>query len=172
MRLFKLLRLSLLLLCGVVAFNLHAQEASLRIEGVGAQPVVLGVSELRKLKRQAIEDRRTITRGGESRESVVKWGGVLLSDVLAVAGFTQLDSHVARRAAFFAIASDNYQGVYSWGEVFNSEAGARILVLDQKEGADLDAQEGPIAIAAFADKNPGPRHVKRLIAIKVVIGAP
>lgn len=150
----------------------HGQGAGLRIEGVGGQPVVLSMADLRKLKRQTIEDRRTVTRNGESRESVVKFGGVALADVLESVGFTKLDPHMQRRAAIFAIAGDGYQAAFSWGELFNNDAGTRMLVVDEKDGQPLDAADGPLATFVFTDKRPGPRHVKRLVTLKVVVGAP
>lgn len=147
----------------------HAQEATLRIEGIGDAPVTLTLADLRGMKRQAIEDKRP-ARNGKGPETVVHYGGVLLADVLDRAGFGKLDPHMKRRAAVFAIASDNYEVAYSWGEVFNSPAGARIVVLDEREGKPQDAEEGPLGIAAFDDRNPGPRHVKRLLVLRVVQG--
>jgi hypothetical protein len=150
----------------------HGQGAGLRIEGMGGQPVVLTIADLRKFKRQTIEDRRTVTRNGESREIVVKYGGVALPDLLESVGLTKLDPHMQRRAAIFAIAGDGYQAAFSWGEVFNSDAGMRMLVIDEKDEQPLDAADGPLATVVFTDKRFGPRHVKRLVALRVVVGAP
>jgi len=171
----NLLRLACLWLAfAFCAFCLpaHGQGAGLRIEGVSGQPVVLSIADLRKLKRQTIEDRRTVTRNGESRESVVKYGGVALPDLLEAVGFTKLDPHMQRRAAIFAIAGDGYQAAFSWGELFNSDTGMRMLVVDEKDGQPLDAADGPLATVVFADKRFGPRHVKRLVTLKVVVAAP
>ena len=96
------------------AFRRHGEDAGLRIEVEGAQPVMLSFADLRKLKRLAIEDRRTVTRNGGSRESAVKYGGVALADLLESVGLTKLDPHVQRRAAIFALAGDGYQAAFSW----------------------------------------------------------
>ncbi|HEY4375178.1 MAG TPA: sulfite oxidase-like oxidoreductase [Burkholderiales bacterium] len=148
----------------------QAQEAALRIEGIGDAPTTLTLADLRGMKRQAVEDKRA-PRNGKGPETVVHYGGVLLADVLDRAGFNKLDPHMKRRAAVFAIASDNYEVAYSWGEIYNSAAGAHIVVLDEREGKPQDAAEGPLGLAAFDDRNPGPRHVKRLLVLRVMQGA-
>jgi hypothetical protein len=164
----KALLISLGLLLGLPA---QAQEAVLlRIQGLGAAPISIAAADFRKFKRQTIDDRRTVTRGGETRETTTKYGGVLLADVLEYAGMGKLEPHAQRRSAIFAIASDNYQAAFSWGEVFNSEAGARILIVDERDGKPLGADQGPLSIVVFSDQRFGPRHVKWLNQLKVVTG--
>jgi len=159
-------------LCALSTSALAQEKAGLRIEGITPQPMLLTVADLRKLKRQTMEDKRTVTRNGESRESVVRYGGVALPDLLEYAGLLKLDPHMQRREAIFAIAGDGYQAAFSWGELFNNDAGMRMLVVDEKDGQPLDAADGPIATFVFTDKRAGPRHVKRLLTLKVVVGAP
>ena len=155
----------------VLLLPAHAQEpALLRIQGIGNASLSLSAADFRKLKRQSIEDKRTVTRGGESRETVTKYGGVLLADVLEHAGMGKLEPHAQRRSAIFAIASDGYQAAFSWGEVFNSDAGARILITDERDGKPLPADQGPLSIVVFSDQRFGPRHVKWLNQLKVVTG--
>jgi hypothetical protein len=164
-----------LYLCWVllIIWPARAQEAPLlRIQGLGSATLGLSAADFKTLKRQTIEDKRTVTRGGEARETTVRYGGVLLADLLEHAGIGKLEPRAQRRSAIFAIASDNYQAAFSWGEVFNSEAGARILVIDERDGKPLDAVEGPLSLAVFSDQRFGPRHVKWLNQIKVVTGVP
>lgn len=164
---------ALALLACLLAGSTQAQEpARLRIEGLSPQAQVLTLDDLRKLRRTALDDKRGTGHDGKPTDMLVHYNGVLLSDLLEQAGFAKLDPRMRRRSAVFAIASDGYQAAYSWGEIFNSEAGARMLVIDEKEGRPLDAADGPIGIAALGDRNPAPRHVKRLVALKVVVGAP
>ena len=66
---------------------------------------------------------------------------------------------------FDAIATDGYRAVFSWGELFNSDAGEQVLVIVAQDGKALDDREGPLALRALADRRPGPRHVRNLCAI-------
>jgi hypothetical protein len=162
--------LTLALCAGLFTLDAQAQEASLRVEGVADQPLVLSVADLHGLKRTSVDDTRTIKQGDASKQSTIHYSGVLLADVLERAGFSKLDPHTRRRSAVFGIAGDGYEAAYSWGEIFNSAAGERIIVIDEKDGQPLNAEDGPIAVASFADKNPSPRHVKRLLVLRVVQG--
>ena len=47
-----------------------------------------------------------------------------------------------------------------------------MLVVDEKDGQPLDAGDGPLATGVFSDKRFGPRHVKRLVTLRAVVGAP
>lgn len=155
----------------LLIWPVHAQEpALLRIQGVGDATLSLSAADFKKLKRQSIEDKRTVTRDGAARETTVRYGGVLLADLLEHAGIGRLEPRAQRRSAIFAIASDNYQAAFSWGEIFNSEAGTRILVIDERDGKPLGAAEGPLSLAVFSDQRFGPRHVKWLTQLRVVSG--
>ncbi|VFT03974.1 putative oxidoreductase, molybdopterin binding protein [Pseudomonas aeruginosa] len=75
----------------------------------------------------------------------------------------------ARRSYVVARSSrDGYAVVFSWGELYNSEAGDDILVAYQKNGLALDPGEGPLALVSTGDLRSGPRHVKWLDGLEVV----
>ena len=96
--------------------------------------------------------------------------GATLADVLNAAGFDKLDRHAQRKSAFIAIADDGYQAAFSWAEVFLNDSGAGMLVLWERDGKTLIAGEGPLALIALKDARTGPRHVKRLITVRVLTG--
>jgi DMSO/TMAO reductase YedYZ molybdopterin-dependent catalytic subunit len=97
--------------------------------------------------------------------SVVK--GVRLLALLEQAGLAERDRFDWRKAVVVAIARDGYRAVFSWPELANTAAGAQVMVVYERDGAPLSAQEGPLAIAAPGDTRTGPRHVKWLQRIEV-----
>jgi hypothetical protein len=64
-------------------------------------------------------------------------------------------------------ATDDYQVVFSWAEIFNSPAGDGIIVYFRKNGLPLGNEEGGIALFSTRDTLPGPRDVKWLNEIEV-----
>lgn len=98
----------------------------------------------------------------------IAYGGVLLKDVLAAAtGLFGPNDRGSRLASVEAVATDGYRALFSWGELFNSPAGAQALVVATQDGQPLDAAAGPLALRALGDLRPGPRHVRNLCALVV-----
>ena len=72
-----------------------------------------------------------------------------------------------RRSIVVATATDGYQAVFSWAELFLSPIGEGALVIFERDGAPLPASEGPLALVSLRDTQPGPRHVKWLARIEI-----
>ena len=71
------------------------------------------------------------------------------------------------RSTVAVAATDGYRVVFSWPELFNSPLGAQVLVLFERDGQALPAQEGRIALISRGDARIGPRHVRCLRSIDV-----
>ena len=150
----------------------HAQEMGLRIDGLAAQAVQLNASRLLALKHQRVTESRSVGAAGGKADNVVasNMTGATLADVLNAAGFDKLDRHAQRKSAVIAIAADGYQAAFSWAEIFLNDSGSGMLVLWERDGRTLTDGEGPLALIALKDSRTGPRHVKRLIALRIVTG--
>jgi hypothetical protein len=98
-------------------------------------------------------------------EQSVTYAGVLLRDVIASAPSYERQGRAQRWLTFEAVATDGYRAMFSWGELFNTDAAEHVLVIRARDGKPLDAAEGPLALRALADTRPGPRHVRNLCAI-------
>jgi DMSO/TMAO reductase YedYZ molybdopterin-dependent catalytic subunit len=95
------------------------------------------------------------------------YGGIRLIDLLEEADIRQDERHALRRTYVVAVASDGYQAVFSWGELFNTAVGRTVLVAIERDGAPLREGEGRIALVSLADERPGLRHVKWLTRVEV-----
>ena len=127
----------------------------LEVTGLVRRALSLPVEGLRALAK-----RRGPTAAGG-------YGGVRLTDLLEEADIRQDDRHALRRTYVVAVASDGYQAVFSWGELFNTPVGSGVLVAFERDGAPLREGEGQIALVSLADERAGPRHVKWLTRIDV-----
>ena len=66
-----------------------------------------------------------------------------------------------------ASATDGYKVSFSWPELINTEGGAGVLVVFERDGQALGADEGRIALIAAHDLKSGPRHVKWLSHVEL-----
>jgi len=138
-----------------------AQEAKslvstrLEVTGLVSRPLSLSVEDLR-----AVAKRRGVAEAGG-------YGGIILSELLKEASIKEDERHALRRTYVVAVATDGYQAVFSWGELFNTSVGKGVLVAYERDGAPLREGEGRFALVSLADERTGPRHVKWLSRIDV-----
>ncbi len=95
------------------------------------------------------------------------YAGVRLSDLLDEADIRRDARHALRRTYVIAVASDGFQAVFSWGELFNTPVGTGVLVAYERDGQPLRDGEGRIALISLVDERPSTRHVKWLARIDV-----
>jgi len=143
---------------------------TLQVRGNVERELTLGISDLKGLAVQRVEDVRQIKLAGatgESSERKRSYTGVLLRDVLASAKPVEKQRHELRRSIVVAKATDGYLAVFSWAELFLSPIGDGVLVVFERDGAPLPESEGPLALVSLRDTQPGPRHVKWLQKVDI-----
>jgi hypothetical protein len=115
----------------------------------------LGIAELR-----ALAARRGMAEAGG-------YGGVRLTDLLEEADIRRDARQALRRTYVVATASDGFQAVFSWGELYNTPVGKGVLVAFERDRQALRDGEGRITLVSLADERGGTRHVKWLRRIDV-----
>jgi len=164
-----MLRITLLLLCSLLApLQGRAQtvSTSLQISGAVKTGLLLKVEDLQAFPAAQISS-LTVTRqlDGKALSSSVR--GVRLSAVLERAGLLSADRNDWKRMVVLASADDGYRVAFSWPELINTEVGAGVLVIFERDGQALGDGEGRIALISGRDLRSGPRHVKWLSRIEV-----
>jgi hypothetical protein len=84
-----------------------------------------------------------------------------LRDVIASAKPVEAKPRDLRKSYIVASASDGYEVVFSWAELFISPVGDNVYVVYERDGAPLSDDEGRIALVVLTDVRPV-RHVKWL----------
>lgn len=132
-----------------------AASAQERTSLVTTRVTVTG--EVQRKLSLAVEDLRAIAqrRGGAAKGG---YAGIRLTDLLEEAEIRQDARHALRRTYVVALASDGYQTVFSWGELFNTSVGQSVLVAFERDGKPLQDGEGRIALVSLADERTGPRR--------------
>jgi DMSO/TMAO reductase YedYZ molybdopterin-dependent catalytic subunit len=153
----------------VLAQSAPQGTTALLVSGNVESKLTLGISDLQRLAVQRVEDVRQIKTEGKAKdgEQTRRYTGVLLRDVLTSAKPIEKERHDLRRSVVIATATDGYQAVFSWAELFLSPIGEGALIIFERDGAPLAASEGPIALVSLGDMQPGPRHVKWLAKIEI-----
>jgi len=133
----------------------------LEINGDIPAPVMLSLEDLRMLPRTSItieEDGLSVTYEGVLIDTLIDRAGAPTGDVLRGAA---LASYVLVKAA------DDYQVLFSLGELDHELSGHQILVADEKSGVSLPAPQGPLRLIVPSDLRAA-RSVRMLATIEIV----
>lgn len=140
---------------------------SIDVSGIVENQLRLSVDDLRKFPPQQIGHVQKVSQMGANIGKPENFKGVLLRYILEKAAIVLRNHSDVKKIAIIATASDDYQVVFSWSEVFNSPAGEGIMVFFERDGKPLGDDEGRIAMVSTKDIRTGWRHVKWLQSIEV-----
>ncbi|QCK87707.1 hypothetical protein E8L99_19095 [Phreatobacter aquaticus] len=161
--------LSALTIMLALALAAPATAQTLSLVGIADQPIMLDIAAIEALGTTEITDSREVSGAtGTERISIV-YRGVELAKLLEAQGIARLDRHGLRAATIMITAKDGYRASFSWGELFITSGGSRVLLITGENGRANPAREGAFSLRAFADLRPGPRHVRDVAEIRVVL---
>jgi DMSO/TMAO reductase YedYZ molybdopterin-dependent catalytic subunit len=159
--------LALALLAVVISHDAHAQapptSGQLRISGDISTPLVLTISDLKKMPRKTLAVMNPHEKKNETYE------GVLLEEILSRAGVPHGEQLRGPAMASYVIAEaeDGYRVVFSLAELDSGILESEVLVADTMDGAPLASKLGPLRLVAPHEKRPA-RWVRMLKSITVV----
>ena len=134
---------------------------SVTVGGNVAENLSLTVADLKRYPAHQVE----YVPGNAVEQKAVgpvrHYVGCLLRDVLTAAKPVESKPRELRKSYVVATASDGYEVVFSWAELFVSPVGDKVFVVYERDGAQLPDDEGRIALIAVTDTRPV-RHVKWL----------
>lgn len=159
------------LLAGLLAApltGLVAAPVSERVQVAGAVKTALSLSaeDLKAFPADQISS-VTVTRRSGDKEQASTVRGVRLAALIERAVPLNADRNDWKRMVVLASADDGYRVAFSWPELINTEVGAGVLVVFERDGQALGDGEGRIALVSGRDLRSGPRHVKWLSRIEL-----
>lgn len=150
------------------AWAQNAPAVLLQVVGEVHQVLSLSRQDLLALPRKDYAENRTVAQAGKEATLTIHYQGLPLRQLLDQAGLKP-DRRAIRRAVVLLTAQDGYQASFSWGELYNSALGDGVIVV-MREGADeLLERDGLPALRSLQDTRSGPRHVRWLRTIEVVL---
>lgn len=145
-----------------------ATQVLLEIAGQVNTPLRLTKEQLVALKRVDFSESRSIEQDGKTTVQSMRYQGVLLKQLLDQAGLKP-DRRTIRKAVILLTAQDGYQASFSWGELFNSQLGDGVVVILRHNADELLETDGFATLRSLQDTRPGPRHVRWLNKIEVLL---
>ncbi len=123
------------------------------------------------LSRETVEvkDLLVACGSGEPKGNIAACRGVLLTDILGQAGVIVTEHNDTKKMFVTASSADGYTTVFSWQELFNTAVGEGVLVVLERDGSPVHHGQGQVDLLSARDYLTGPRYVKRLANLKVVM---
>jgi len=164
----KIICLGCLISFGVSVFGqAPATTHSFVISGEVRSPLTVGVDDLKKFPEVSIGDLVITNHLGEKKSDATGLKGILLKQILQTAELKSENPKVLSTFYFVLRASDGYQVVYSWNELFNTVVGETVYVITEKNGKTLAQMDDAILVVSTRDYKTGRRNVKGLAGILV-----
>lgn len=143
-------------------------EPILVVQGAVQQRLLLDREALGKLSWREFSEVRQFGQGAAAEQVTVRYQGVPLREILDQAVLAP-DRRAVRRAVVVLTAKDGYQTVFSWGELYNSRLGEGVILVRSQDDRDLLRDDGGPALRSLYDIRAGPRHVRWLQKIEVLL---
>ncbi len=158
----------LFLLCCWAGLAGAAEPVLLQVGGMVHNKLTLTAQDLQALPQKDYTEKRSVIVDGREVTQSVVMRGIPLRTLLDQAGLAS-DRHSLRRAYVLLAAQDGDQTTFSWGELYNTRGGDDVLVLLKHGDGDLLARDGLPSLRSLQDVRPGPRHVRWLISVEVLL---
>lgn len=132
------------------------------IVGTVKQPLTLNIQDLKQM--ESIELKGTVMVGSHAGfMGMNDYKGVPLKSILDKAGLEEKPKGLV----IIVSATDGFYVTLSWGEIYNTLCGDRIILAYEKDGKPLGADEGFVRLIIPSDKFIGDRAVKWVNRIDV-----
>ena len=138
-----------------------------KISGLVLAPQKLTLANLKEMNATVIDSVAMVCGSGEMKEAQKSYKGVKLTELLDKAKIKIDAKHDQNKIYIVAKASDGYEVVFSYQELYNTPIGAKVIVFYEKDAKELSDNEGKIALVSADDIKTGPRHIKWLKSVEV-----
>jgi len=144
---------------------LHAQKIS--VKGDISKPVLFTYEDLKKYPVHEVKSIDILNHKMEFKKNLKNLKGVLLKDVLSQVIFNAPTPKELSTFYLVCTAEDGYKAVYSWNELFNTEAGDHIMLITSENGLATSGTKEGITLITPGDRATGRRYVKNLSEIVI-----
>lgn len=147
----------------------HEDGPGFEISGRVERPFRYDLEKLLTMDIVTFEDIPLICGSGEPKGRIAQCRGVLLTDIINSGCVITIDHNDTKKMFLIVSSCDGYKTVFSWQEVFNSSAGEGIVVVFEIDGIPVHDGCGAVDLISANDFLSGPRYVKRLSHIEIVM---
>ncbi|WP_333600365.1 molybdopterin-binding protein [Flavobacterium sp.] len=137
------------------------------VQGKVTKEKTFTLTALDTFPKVAIKDQTLYNHKGEEKGTVKNMKGIPLKKLLASIEFTYEKPKELNEFYFVFTASDGYKVVFSWNEIYNTEAGNNFYIVTEMDGKPLKDMEQRILFISTSDLKAGRRYIKGLQRIEV-----
>lgn len=155
-------------------FSTHANAQTklsptnnIRIFGEIEHEVNYSVDEIIKFPTCDVEDQLIFNHEGQVKDTLNYLKGVTLKDFLKEVKYKYEKPKELNEFYFVFTASDGYRVVFSWNEIYNSEAGNSFYIITEMKGKSMKELDQRIVFLSSKDLKSGRRYIKCLQSIEV-----
>lgn len=120
-----------------------------------------------RIKSIRIDDIVITNHLGEKKGTASGLWGIPIKDIFKTVQFNADNPKLLSTYYFVFVASDGYNVVYSWNEIFNTLTGENTYIIVQKDNKQLSDMEDRILAVTRTDFRTGRRFIKGLSKIIV-----
>ena len=140
---------------------------SIRIFGEVEKEITLSIDELKQMKQQLVEDQLIYNHKGEVKDTLNTMKGVSLKEALSQVKFKYEKPKELNEFYFVFTASDGYRVVFSWNEIYNTEAGNFLYFITEMKGKKMQDLDQRMVFLSAKDIKSGRRYIKCLQSIEI-----
>jgi hypothetical protein len=137
------------------------------VTGKIKNPKIFSLADLDAFQKTAINDLIVYHHNGEIMDTLTGMTGIPLKTLLASVLYVYTKPNLFNEFYLVFSASDGYQVVFSWNEIYNTESGNIFFIVTEMEGKKLKDLEQRILFISTADLKTGRRYIKGLKTIEV-----
>ena len=152
--------------------NVHRsmlEKSCFVIDGLVEEPLGITVNDLLQMDMLEEVDLLHACGSGEPKGRLKSCRGVLLTDIISMASVKISDHNDTKKMYIVVSSDDGYSTLFSWQELFNSSVGEGVMVILVRDGKKVYENDGSVDMFSARDFLTGPRYVKRLKYIKVLM---
>jgi hypothetical protein len=150
-----------------VFITVFLQAQKISVKGDISKPVTVTYEDLKKYPVHEVKSIDILNHKMEFKKNLKNLKGVLLKDVLSQITFNTPSPKELSTFYLVCTAEDGYKAVYSWNELFNTEAGDRVMLITSENGASTSGAKEGITLITPGDRATGRRYVKNLSEIVI-----
>ncbi len=149
---------------GFFMLQVEAQNSSesFTVAGEVIKPETIDIAKLSGYTTVHLDSLRIFTHDMQPKGLMKNINGVLLKDILSAIPFNNENPKVLSEYFIECQATDGYNVIFSWNEIFNSETGNHVMIVTGKNGINIAQLDDHIALVSPSDKATGRRYVKWL----------
>ena len=144
-----------------------APTTSVRVFGEIEKETTITLESLGQMRQEIVVDQMIYNHNGDVKDTLKNMKGVSLKEALSQVKFKYEKPKELNEFYFVFTASDGYRVVFSWNEIYNSDAGNSFYIITEMKVIYMKELDHRIVFLSSKDLKSGRRYIKCLQSIEI-----